>query len=30
MKKILGSVLVLSFLLLNSCGKTDTGCQPVL
>ncbi|MES2329874.1 MAG: FKBP-type peptidyl-prolyl cis-trans isomerase [Bacteroidota bacterium] len=29
MKKILGSVLVLFFLLLNSCGKTDTGCQPV-
>ncbi|MEO8174269.1 MAG: FKBP-type peptidyl-prolyl cis-trans isomerase [Sediminibacterium sp.] len=29
MKKILGSVLLLSFLLLNSCGKTDTGCQPV-
>ncbi|MDB5209827.1 MAG: hypothetical protein JWQ30_654 [Sediminibacterium sp.] len=29
MKKILGSVLVLSCLLLNSCGKTDTGCQPV-
>lgn len=28
MKKILGSVLVLSLLLLNSCGKTDTGCQP--
>jgi FKBP-type peptidyl-prolyl cis-trans isomerase FkpA len=29
MKKVLGSVLVLSLLLLNSCGKTDTGCQPV-
>jgi FKBP-type peptidyl-prolyl cis-trans isomerase len=30
MKKVLGSVLILSLLLLNSCGKSgDTGCQPV-
>ena len=29
MKKIFGSLLVLSALLLNSCGKNDTGCQPV-
>lgn len=29
MKKILGSLLVLSLLLLNSCGKADTGCQPI-
>jgi len=29
MKRIVASVLVLSFLFLNSCGKTDTGCQPV-
>jgi FKBP-type peptidyl-prolyl cis-trans isomerase FkpA len=29
MKKFLSSVLVLSLLLLNSCGKNDTGCQPV-
>ena len=29
MKKFFGSVLMLSLLLLNSCGKSDTGCQPV-
>jgi FKBP-type peptidyl-prolyl cis-trans isomerase len=28
MKRIFGSVLVLSSLLLNSCGKNDSGCQP--
>lgn len=29
MKRIFGSVLILSSLLLNSCGKNDSGCQPV-
>ncbi len=29
MKRIVASVLLLSLLFLNSCGKTDTGCQPV-
>jgi len=29
MKRIVASVLVLSLLFLNSCGKSDTGCQPV-
>lgn len=29
MKKILGSLLIISCLFLNSCGKADTGCQPI-
>jgi FKBP-type peptidyl-prolyl cis-trans isomerase FkpA len=29
MKKFLGSLLIVSCLLLNSCGKSDTGCQPI-
>lgn len=31
MKKIVGSVCILlvSLLILNSCGKSDSGCQPV-
>jgi FKBP-type peptidyl-prolyl cis-trans isomerase FkpA len=29
MKRIVVSVVLLSVLFLNSCGKSDTGCQPV-